>query len=307
MFLVNNLLLVLFAFVVLLGTLYPMLVEALTGDTVGVGRPFYDRVAIPLSFLLILAMGIGPFTPYRSASPTVVWQRLRYPLLTGLGVGALLVAFGQRNGWIVLVGLLSGFVIGLAVRQLWTTAQRAAAKKEGSVARHMWRTMRSDTAYWGGQIAHVGVVVLALGIAVSSNLASETTVELSPGDSAAFDGYVVVYDQPFQREEANRTVTGARMDVFRGDDRITTLEPRLNQYATSRQSVASPAVDTGLRGDLYLSLASIDANSVTLEMYSFPLIWLVWVGGFLASAGGIFAWLVRAPARSPRSKETVDA
>ncbi|NQV05633.1 heme lyase CcmF/NrfE family subunit [bacterium] len=305
-FLVNNLLLVLFAFVVLLGTLYPMIIEAVSGDTVGVGRPFYDKVAIPISFLLILAMGIGPFTPYRSASPKVVWERIKYPLLFGLGVGALLVSLGQRNGWIVLLGLLSGFIIGLAVRQLWTQSKRSADKKGRKLAPEMVRTMRSDPSYWGGQIAHIGVAVLALGIAISSNLASETVVELSPGESDSFDGYTLVYVEPFQRVEENRTVTGARMDIYRSESKITTLEPRLNQYKASRQSVASPAVNTGLRGDLYLSLASIDSQSVTLEVYSFPLIWLVWVGGFLAASGGVFAWLVK-PAAKPVRREEASA
>ena len=297
MFLVNNLLLTLFAFVVLTGTLYPMIVEAFSGDAVGVGRPFYDRMAIPLSLALIVAMGIGPFTPYRSASPRVVWERIRNPLLVALAAGAATVLFWTRNGWIVLVVVCATFVIALPVRQLYSTVRTASAKKGTGLGTETLRTLRNDPPFWGGQIAHIGVVILALGIAVSSNQAVEGSFELSPGDTVRFAGHEITYTAPFTREEPNRTVIGATVEVRRGGDLLTTLEPRLNQYPRSNQPVASPAVDTGLRGDLYLSLASIDSESVELDVYWFPFIWLVWVGGFLAALGGVYAWVVRRPAR----------
>ncbi len=100
--LLNNLLLALFAFVVIMGTLYPLIVEAISGDTVGVGRPFFDRVAVPLSYLLILAMAVVPFVPYRAARPGVVWGRIRNPLRVGLLAAVVIVLLGRRNGWILL-------------------------------------------------------------------------------------------------------------------------------------------------------------------------------------------------------------
>ena len=109
-FLINNLLLTVFALVVLVGTLYPMLWEALRGQEVGVGRPFYDRIAIPLSLLLIGAMGIGAIAPYRVARGRIVWERMRSPLRFGLAVGALAVLLGQRNGWTLVVSVLAGFI-----------------------------------------------------------------------------------------------------------------------------------------------------------------------------------------------------
>jgi cytochrome c-type biogenesis protein CcmF len=305
MFLINNLLLTVFAFIVIVGTLYPIVVEAITGDTVGVGRPFYDRLAVPIGYALVIAMALGPVVPYRAASLRVVWDRIRLPLQVALAVAALAVVLGQRNGWILVSILLGVFVVGLAVRQLWTQARRAAVKRETSMGAETIRALRGDPSYWGGQIGHIGVAVLVLGIALSSNMAAEGDFTLTPGQSAEFAGHELTYVEPFSREQPNRTELGAIVEVRRGDDLISTLEPRLNQYPTSTQSIASPAVHTGLRGDLYLSLASINAAEVRLETYWFPFIWMVWAGGFLVATGAVYSAVVRKPV--PQRREVVDA
>ena len=100
-FLLNNLLLAVFAFVVLSGTLFPLAVEAFQGNTVGVGRPFFDRWAVPLSYSLILAMGIGPITPFRVARRQVLWERVRTPMRISLGLAALLVLLVSRNRHVI--------------------------------------------------------------------------------------------------------------------------------------------------------------------------------------------------------------
>jgi cytochrome c-type biogenesis protein CcmF len=305
MFLVNNLLLTLFAFVVVVGTLYPIVVEAMTGETVGVGRPFYDRLAVPIGFALVVAMALGPVVPYRAANLRVVWERIRWPLRTGLSVAALAVVLGQRNGWILVSLLLGVFVVGIAMRQAWDQARRAAAKRETSTSRQLVRVLRSDPPYWGGQIGHIGVAVLVLGIALSSNLAAQGDFTLSPGESVQFADHEITYVGPFTREQPNRTEIGAVVELRRGGDLVSTLEPRLNQYPTSTQSIASPAVDTGIRGDLYLSLASINETEVRLETYWFPFIWMVWAGGFLVAMGAAYSAVVKKPAPEKQEAERV--
>ena len=290
--LLNNLLLGLFAFVVILGTLYPLIVEAVSGDTVGVGRPFFDRVAVPLSYALILAMAVGPFIPYRAARPAVVWERIRHPLRVGLLAALAMVLLGRRNGWILLSAFFAGFMVALSVRHLWVVSRTAASKGGGNLVVEAGRALRGDPAYWGGQVSHIGVALLALGIALSANSAVRGTVTLAPGDTAPFAGHEVAYVAPFTRALPNKTVFGATVEVRRGDDLVGTLEPRLNEYA-SGQTVASPAVHTGLGGDFYLSLASLGPEDISLDLYWLPFIWLVWVGGFTTALGGGFAWLMR--------------
>jgi cytochrome c-type biogenesis protein CcmF len=291
--LLNNLLLALFAFVVMLGTLYPLIVEALTGDSVGVGRPFYDRVAVPLSYALLLVMAVGPFVPYRMARWGVVWRRIRNPLRVGLLAAVVTVVLGRRNGWILLSVFMAGFMVALGVRQLWALARAAAARSGDNLARGAWRVVRDDPAYWGGQVSHVGVALLALGIALSANSSVRGTATLAPGETVPFAGVDVTYVGPVTQPSPNRTVFGAVLELRQGDGPPGRLEPRLNQYTSSGQTVASPAVKTGLGGDFYVSLSSIGPDGISLDLYWFPFIWLVWLGGFTTALGGLLAAVIR--------------
>jgi cytochrome c-type biogenesis protein CcmF len=295
MFLFNNLLLTVFAVMVTVGTLYPMFTEALTGDQVGVGRPFFDRMAIPLSFGLLLAMGIGPVTPYRATKGSVVWQRVRTPLRVAVAATALAVILGHRNRFLLLGTLLAVFVMATIVRNLWVTARTAADKWQISLPAAVLRVMRSDTGYWGGQISHFGVAMLALGIAISANLSVESEVVLAPGETATVAGYDLTYVQSFSRQEPHRFAVGAEIEIGRDGRVLGTEEPRLNQYGASQQSVATPAVDESLTGDLYLSLKSIDSDRIILGVWWFPFIWLIWVGGLVAGLAVLWSRLVRKP------------
>ncbi|NNC76200.1 MAG: heme lyase CcmF/NrfE family subunit [Acidimicrobiia bacterium] len=294
-FLFNNLLLTVFAVVVTVGTLYPMFTEAFTGDQVGVGRPFFDRMAIPLSFALLLAMGIGPITPYRATRGAVVWERIRGPIQFAVAATAVVVLFGNRNRFLLIGTLLAFFVMAAIARNLWTAAKKAAPKWEKSVPSAALRVMRNDTGYWGGQISHFGVALLALGIAVSANLSVEAEVTLTPGETASVAGYDLTYVESFTRQEPHRFSIGAVIEISQNGRVISTEEPRLNRYGSSQQSIATPAVDESFTGDLYLSLQAIDPERVTLGVWWFPFIWLIWVGGLLAGAAVLWSRLVRKP------------
>jgi cytochrome c-type biogenesis protein CcmF len=291
-FLLNNLLLTLFAFIVLVGTLYPMLVELIRGTQVGVGRPFFERFGIPISLLLLLTMAVGSVMPYRAAGARVMWGRLRTPMRVSLAAGAAAVLGGIRNGWILLVVLLAAFVVSVAVRHLWYLTRRRTSGF-GEIPGAALTLVRNDRGYWGGQLAHIGVAVLALGIALSSNLSVEDQVRFAPGDQAVFAGFELTYLEPVNRLEPNREVLGARIEVARGGDVIAVHEPRLNTYFSTRQAIATPSVHIEFAGDLYFSLTAISDESAVVDLYWFPFVWLIWFGGGLMVAGGMWAWLAR--------------
>lgn len=220
-----------------------------------------------------------------------------------LAVTAAAVLGGARNGWILVVLLLAAFVVSVSVRHLWTLARRASDDLR-SLPGGALRLMRNDPGYWGGQIAHIGVAVVALGIALSSNLSVEDQIRFEPGQTGDFAGFELTYREPFRRLEPNREVFGARMEIRQGDSRWE-MEPRLNNYVQSRQAIATPSVDVKLRGDLYLSLTSINEEGATLDVFWFPYIGLIWLGGGLMVGGGAWAWLVRKPRRDVAIRERV--
>jgi cytochrome c-type biogenesis protein CcmF len=305
LFLLNNLLLTLFALTVLIGTMYPLFVEAFTGRQVSVGRPFFDRVTLPIAFALLLAMGLGPIAPYRVARASVVWERIRSPLRAALVIGALAVLAGIRSVPTVVIVVLGAFVIGVIVRHFWSQL-RPRRDSEG-LGGGAVRILTADRGYWGGQIAHVGLALVAVGIAASTALAVRQEVRLAPGDSAVVDGYCVAYDEPFSRQEPSRRVDGALITLYREDctTEIRTMAPRVHVYPNATQAVATPDVRTGLVDDVYLSLAGGNAEEIALDVFVFPLMWVLWAGGLITVAGG--AWSATAHARRRRARtEEVD-
>ena len=304
-FLLNNLLLTLFAFTVLVGTMYPLLVEAFSGRQVSVGRPFFDRVTLPIAFALLLAMGIGPIAPYRVASSAVVWERIRTPLRIALVVGAGAVVVGVRSVPTVIIVVLGAFVIGVIVRHFWQ--QLGLRRNDGSRAAAATGILRRDPGYWGGQIAHIGFALVAVAIAASTALAMRAEIRLAEGERVVVDDYCVAYDGPFVRTETNRRVEGASLTLYRADctTEVRTMEPRLNRYPNSTQAVATPDVRTGLVEDVYVSLAGGGAEEIVLDVFVFPMMWLLWGGGMVVVAGGVWSVAARKPERGVMSEARV--
>jgi len=299
-FLGNNLLLTLFAFVVLAGTLYPMVVEAITGDRVSVGRPFFDRLALPIVFVLLIAMAIGPITPMRVASAKILWERLRTPLRVALGVTAAIVLLGYRGAWLLLTVLVASFVIAVILRHLVVLARKAAVKQDSSTAAAALHLMRKDSRYWGGQIAHIGVAVLALGIGFSANLTIDEVLSLSLGETASVAGYEITYVERVVRAEPGRVVEGATLRIEKNGS-VSSLEPRIIKFPQQTSPIATPSVAMGIRGDLYTTLNSLDVGSASIRVLWFPFIWLVWVGSLLTAFAALWSLLVRKPKRSVAS------
>jgi len=289
-FLLNNLLLAVFAFVVLIGTIYPMILEAFTGDRVSVGPPWFDRSAIPLSLVLLLAMGLGPLTPYRSARPELMWQRLRGPLQSASIVAAAAALLGVHAITVLFTLWLAAFVVSGIVALAHTRARAAS----GSYLSSVGRLFLKEPGFWGGMVAHIGVAVVAVAIAFSGSFSVRDTLTFDVGDTLGFDGYTLTYEGPTLRQEPNRQVIGALFTLSRGNDRLGVLEPRLNQYVNQVQAIPTPSVRTGLREDVYLSLVRIDAGNAraTIDVFRFPLMWLLWTGTLVIVAGGTWSWAI---------------
>jgi cytochrome c-type biogenesis protein CcmF len=293
-FLFNNLILTVFALAVLMGTLYPIVLEAFGGARVSVGTPYFNRVTIPVAFLLLLAMGIGPVTPYRYARPRVVWERIAAPLVVGMVAGAAAVLLGVESIPVVVIVVLGSFVIATSGHEYL----KQVRKVEGGRLAAGGRVLRRDPGYWGGQMAHVGVALLAVGIAASSGLASREQVRVAVGEAVPVDGYCIVYETATSRIEPNRRVTGAQFSLRSEDcsDEIAVLEPVFNQYARP-PAVATPAVHTGLTEDVFIALAAVPGEEVVIDVLVFPLMWMLWLGGLIATAGGMWAVFARKPSR----------
>lgn len=306
-FLFNNLILTVFALAVLLGTLYPIALEAFGGARVSVGTPYFNRVTLPVAFLLLLAMGIGPVTPYRYARPSVVWERIAGPLLVALVAGAAAVLVGVESIPVVGIVLLGSFVIASAGREFGKQVRKVGSGWLAAAG----KVLRRDPGYWGGQMAHVGVALMAVGIAASSGLATRDQVRLSVGESVVVADYCIVYEGATSRLEPNRRVDGARFELRDSNcaSQIVVMEPVFNQYARP-PAVATPAVKTGLTEDVFIALAAPPGDEVVIDVFVFPLMWVLWAGGLITVGGGMWGVFVRRKTRQielPAERESADA
>ncbi len=302
--LANNLILTVFAFTVLFGTLYPLIVQAMSGDEVAVGRPFFDRAAVPLSLLLLLVLGVGCISPWRVATPELLWKRLRAAIAIGLLAGAFAVAVGVDSLSVVITIALAVFVISaIAIRFFEVARQRP----EG-IGRASAKVFGNDLGYWGGQVSHIGLAFVAIALATTSGLAVRETIAISQGESAVVDGYCIEYIEPFSRTESNRAVQGVRVAVL--DSSCSTvkaeLEPRINTYEGSAQPIGTPDVWTGFVDDVYIGIAGGTTETIELNVFVFPLQWLLWIGGLVVVLGGVVA-LGRKPRRRLRTSDDVTA
>jgi cytochrome c-type biogenesis protein CcmF len=229
----------------------------------------------------------------------------------GLIAGALAVGWGINSVSVVVTIVLAFFVV-TAIAARFVDVVRARPESVFSAAP---RVLRSEPGYWGGQIAHVGIACIALAIATTGGLATRDVVALDQGESAAVAGYCVRYVEPVSRVEPNRTVSGVRVEVLDASCStvIDTLEPTVNTYPGSAQPIGTPAVSTGFVNDVYLAIAGGTAERIELNVFVFPLQWLLWAGGAIVVVGGVFAMIPkpssqhRAPHPSGSNEPAVEA
>src|SRR5438309_1319739 len=274
-FLANNLLFAAFCFVVLLGTVFPLLAEAINGERLSVGGPYFDRMTMPVVFALLFLMAIAPVLPWRKASEEVLGHRLLWPAWTATLVVVLCVATGLRGLAPLTAFWLGTFAAGSAVRQLALSARRQG-----------WRGLIGRAN--GGMIVHIGVVLIAVAFAASHAYGHSREFRLSPGQSARLPGHTVTYLGSDAVKSSNKTSVRARVRVDSGK----VYAPAVHQFPFATQAIGSPSVKSGLRDDVYVTLAAAPeqaGGSAVIGVIVQPLIIWLWIGGALMAVGTLLA------------------
>jgi len=291
-FLGVNVLFLALAFAVLLGTLFPLIVEAITGDRVTVGPPFFDQVTLPLWLSVLLLMGIGPLLPWRRAEEQSLRRNLAW-LAGGLVVaGALAWLLGVRRVYPMLTVALAGYnlvSLGLLLSGALVPRMRLAQRPALQVLRSYAHENRRRV---GSMIVHFAVVVIAVGVAFSSGYRVDEQIRIDVGGSAVFEGYTLTAVDLFVEPTPARVSAGALVEVRSGEHLVTTLRPRINVFAGSQRGIPTPAVLYTPWHDLYLSLNSTvgaDTTFVVLRAVKSPLVTWIWVGGAILVLGTAYA------------------
>ncbi len=282
-FLLNNLLFVAVAGSVLLGTLFPLLAEAAGAGQLSVGAPYFERVVGPLALALIVLAGIGPTLPWGQ------WDaRARRRLLPGAGAAALaglaLLALGGPPE--AIAGVAAGsFAL---VETGWSITRRSRGLRAASAGGRPARLGARRRAL-GGLVVHAGVALIALAIVAAGVGRREVTVTLRPGASATLGPYTLTF------LASHEVTTGGRVRLVAdaravGPGGATALAPSLNLFPNASEAIPSPAVDSSLTGDLYVTLANLDAATATFQLGVHPFMSWLWAGGGVMALGGLLAF-----------------
>jgi cytochrome c-type biogenesis protein CcmF len=302
-FLANNLLFAGFAFVVLLGTVFPLLVEALRNEKLSVGEPYFDRMTVPIGLALLFLMAVAPALPWRAASGPVLRRRLAGPAWVGALTMAACAVLGARGVAEIVAFGLGAFAVAGIVRQyaLGVAATRRASG--GGWPGALRRTVAGNRHLYGGLVVHFAVVVIAVALAASMGYTTKREFRLVQGQRVTLQSHHFTYLGSTRHQTGQKDKFQARIRVERGGHDLGVYAPALSIFPNSPQAIGTPSVRTGLLRDVYLTLVSSPDQDgrITLGVQIGPLVVWLWIGGgILAFGTAIAVW----PARRIRRRST---
>jgi cytochrome c-type biogenesis protein CcmF len=287
--LANNILLIVAMASVLLGTLYPLFLDALNLGKISVGPPYFDAVFYPLLAPAAFLMGVGPIARWSKASLPDLWTRLKWAF--GVAVVAAVILPFILGRWSLLIAAGLFLALWIVVSNVVNLRERlAGSHRQGLVA----KLAVNSASYYGMLLAHLGVAVFIVGVTLVKGYESEQDVRLDVGQTVEVGGYAFKFLGVVPGPGPNyRALTGT-VEVRKGGRLIETLKPEKRIYNASGQTMTIAAIDIGLFGDRYVSLGEpLAADDIDgawgVRIYLKPFIDWIWMGAFLMALGGIVA------------------
>ncbi len=285
MLLVNNVLLLVAAATVLLGTLYPLFLDALGLGKISVGPPYFEAVFVPLMIPVLLLIAVGPFVSWKQAALQNLWTRLRW-----LALGTLVFAV---VAWLVLktsVMVTTGLTLALWTL-LATLSHLAQRLNHAPAGTSMWKRLRSPPrSYWGMIIAHAGIGIFVIGVTLVKGMESGSDASMRVGDGLRAGAYHFSFSALNKIQGPNYIAARATFEVTRGDRRVATLYPEKRYYTVQQMPMTEAAIDRGLTRDLYISLGEATQDGTWgVRIQHKPFVSWIWAGCLVMALGGFLA------------------
>jgi cytochrome c-type biogenesis protein CcmF len=291
-FLLNNVMLVAATFTVFFGTVFPLLAEAVRGEKISVGAPFFNQVNVPLFLSLIFLMGVGPLIAWRRASPDNLKRNFLWPVVIGLvsatvlrlaGIGSTLVAISLALT--VFVAATIAVDVVRATRARRGMGERVLPALGGLLLRHNRR--------YGGFVVHLAVLVVAVGVIGSQTWSVHTETTLKRGEQAELGGYQIRFDGLRESQESNHGKVTGTFTVVNGKAAGTVLEPAKKFYPQEQSPIAYVDYRLGFIDDIYLVLGDFarDGTSVTVKIQVNRMVSWIWLGGVVLTLGTVLSVL----------------
>ncbi len=278
--LLNNVFLAVAATSILLGTLYPLIVDALGIGKISVGPPYFNSVFLPLMVPLAILLGVGPLLRWKRDSFHRVWTKV-WP------IGALSLVIGGLFPLLVMdfYDVRAAFGMILAIWVLGVTLKVLFEQARG---RGFISVSRS---FWGMTLGHIGIAVFIMGITLTSIYSTEKDIQLAPGESYDLAGYTFRFDGVTKITGENYGGSKGKLTITKKGVYITTMKPEKRKYRVQKQPLTEAAIDAGLFRDLFAALGEPLGNkgAWSLRVYHKPFLRWIWLGALIMTLGGLFA------------------
>ena len=285
MLLMNNVLLVVAMGAVFLGTMYPLFLDAIAGTKISVGPPYFDAVFAPLMAPLVFLMGVGPLSRWKEAKIPDLATRLRWAAVVAVVTAVLVPVVLGRWSWIVSGGLLLAFWI---VASAVVNVREHIRNVRGSL---LTRLASQPRAFWGMNLAHLGVAIFIIGVTLVKGYETERDVRMAVGDVVSVGGFTFKFEGVQEVQGPNYVAARGTFDVSKNGRFIEKLYPEKRSYLSNRaMPMTEAAIDSSIIGDIYVSLGEpVGGDAWTVRAYYKPFVTWIWWGCVAMALGGLLA------------------
>jgi cytochrome c-type biogenesis protein CcmF len=294
LFLLNNLLFMSILVVCFWGVMYPLVSELFTGQKVTVGPPFYERATSPLWISLMFLMGVAPLSAWGHSTVKTLGRAMWKPIVGAAVITAFLfVTYTQRIG--ALIGFfIIALVLLVTIYEYWRGAYARQRSQGENIFTAFWNLTGRNRRRYGGYIIHISMMLMAIGIMGIEIFQSETQGTLAQGQSLNIAGYEVRYQEiaSWDNMPAGVRYTRSSIDVYRDGEYLGELNPRIDYYFDSQQTMTIPGQRSTLKDDLYILLVDwepVSSSGATFKVYVNPLVNWLWLGSLLFLVGIVIA------------------
>ncbi|MDR1530276.1 MAG: heme lyase CcmF/NrfE family subunit [Burkholderiales bacterium] len=286
----NNILLAVACGTVLLGTLYPLFLDALNLGKISVGPPYFEAVFVPIMALLIVLMGIGAIARWKESPLAELWEKLRAPLAVTVVCAVALPLILGRTHWqsVALLALGFGMAFWIITTLIVSVTDRLRHLQGG-----LWyKLQRQPLSFWGMWFAHFGVAIFIIGVTVVKGFEAERDVRMTPGDVISVGDYAFRFVGIEDRQGPNYHAARGTFELLKDDKKVRNLYPEKRMYFAHGMPMTEAAIDSGFFGDRYVSLGeeiNDGKGSWSVRVYYKPFITWLWGGCILMTLGGVLA------------------
>ncbi|MDZ7723843.1 MAG: cytochrome c-type biogenesis CcmF C-terminal domain-containing protein [candidate division KSB1 bacterium] len=290
-FLLTNLILLLFAIAVLIGTLFPAISQAIGDQQLSVGESYYNRIAAVLGVALFLTLGVCTLLVWGRTSLDLIWRKIRIPGVIAVFTLILLLIKGIHHAGLVLAVATGVFVLILTVNQAVETIQKSLHTSEKGFFRGLTAALTRNKRRYGSYIVHLGVTLFFIGLTLSSTFDSQLERTLRPGESIQVGSMTLNYKGLEKSSERDLTLISARFDLLRNGRQVNPIISQ-RQFHSNYQPVTEVGIRSSLLRDIYVILADyqLDSQTATVQIMVNPMVLWIWMGGIIMVLGTLVSF-----------------